>query len=164
MTNATDSGIAARFLQESSRLLRDVHVPRLRRALELLPPADLFWRPAQGAIACGTILLHLEGNVRAWILSAIGGVPFERDRDAEFRATEAPEGADGRELLGRLAETVDRAAEILGGLDAERLLTRAEFQTGEQDHVQAIYHVVEHFAYHTGQAMWIAKLRGGAGS
>ena len=28
---------------------------------------------------------------------------------------------------------------------------------------RAVYHVVEHFGWHTGQAVWIAKARGGPG-
>jgi uncharacterized damage-inducible protein DinB len=150
---------ATGFLRESARFLVDVHLPRLQRAAARLPEDDLWWRPHAEALSVGTILLHLEGNVRQWILSGLGDVPDQRDRDAEFAAVDGPRA---EELLARLEETVRAAAEVLGGLDADRLAGRGTFQGREQDVLYAVYHVVEHFAYHTGQATWIAKARAGA--
>ena len=63
------------FIRNSSRYLRDTYLPRLSRALETLPAGDLWWRPHDGALSFGNILLHLEGNVRQWLLSGMGGEP-----------------------------------------------------------------------------------------
>lgn len=149
--------LAERFLTESSRYLRDVYVPRLERALELLPAGDLWWRPAEGRLSLGTILLHLNGNVSQWILQGIGGQSFHRDRDAEFSAQDGP---GGEELLARLRTTVGQAVALIDGLDEARLAAGCTIQGNETDVQSAIYHVVEHFGYHTGQAVWIAKARG----
>ncbi len=157
------STAATRFVEESVRLLAEVHLPRLRRAVELLPPEDLFWRPAPGQISVGTVLLHLDGNLRAWILDRMGDIPFDRDRDAEFAATAAPDDLDTAQLLRDLESTVADACSVVRALDEQRLLSVGAFQTGPQDHLQALYHVVEHFAYHTGQAVWIAKMRAARG-
>lgn len=141
------------FTARSVELLRDVYVPRLRSALERLPAGELWSRPG-GAISFGTILLHLEGNVRQWILSGLGDAEDRRDRDAEFSATDGPDGA---ELLRRLEATVGEAAELIAGLDAAQLAATHEIQGRDEDAFWAVYHVVEHFGYHTGQAVWIAK-------
>ena len=150
---------ATRFAEESAHYLVDVHLARLGRALERLPDEDLFWRPNPGSLSFGTILLHLDGNVRQWILSGIGGQEDLRERDAEFAAEKGPSGG-GRELFERLTNTVVEAAEMIRTLSADALLGRAVFQGVEQERLGAVYHVVEHFAYHTGQAVWIAKARG----
>ncbi len=146
------------FLAESARYLRDVHAPRLERAARALGERELWWRPHAGAIAVGTILLHLDGNLRQWILSGLGGRPDERDRAAEFAAEG---GAGVEELLGRLRQTVAAAARVIEALPVEHLTRPCRIQGVLTDPLRAVLHVVEHFSWHTGQAVWIAKARGG---
>ncbi len=153
------TSLATTFARESARFLREVHLPRLSRALETLPRADLWWQPHAGAIAVGTILRHLEGNVRQWILSGIGGADDRRDRAGEFAGSERPEGTA---LLERLAQTVNEASALIAGLGEAELLASYSIQGAKTTGLQAIYHVVEHFSWHTGQAVWIAKARAGA--
>jgi len=148
------------FFEESARYLRDVYLPRLAAALETLPAEDVWWRPHPETVSFGTILSHLEGNVRQWVLSGLGGQPDQRDRASEFSAEVGP---DGLTLLARLEATVEQACGVLAGLreqDLERSFTIQGFETTGRS---AVYHVVEHFSWHTGQATWIAKARAGAG-
>ena len=148
------------FAAESARYLREVYPPRLERALATLPPGDLWWSPHPECLSVGTILRHLEGNVRQWILSGLAGAPDSRDRAAEFASPEHPDAAP---LLGRLRATLETAAAHVASMDAAALArahTIQGFATTGQD---AVYHVVEHVSWHTGQAVWIAKARAGAG-
>ncbi len=147
------------FVRESTRYLRDVYLPRLERALEALPEGDLWWRPHEGVLTVGTILLHLEGNVRQWILSGMGALEDQRERASEFAATS---GADGRTLFTRLTETVHAACELIDALDEGALAAPYAIQGYETTGLGAVYHVVEHFSWHTGQAVFIAKARAGA--
>jgi uncharacterized damage-inducible protein DinB len=147
------------FVHESTRYLRDVYVPRLRRALATLPAEDLWWRPHEDAISFGTILLHLEGNVRQWIVAGLGDSTDARNRASEFAARGGPAGA---ELMERLAQTVAAACGVIEKLDEPGLAATHVIQGDEIDAQSAIYHVVEHFSWHCGQATWIAKARGGA--
>ena len=153
------SELSSAVVRESARFLRDVYVPRLKRALEVLPAGDLWWRPHEGVISIGVILTHLEGNVRQWILSGIGDHPDARDRAAEFRATD---GADSEALFARLMQTVDEACRLIEALDETRLLATYSIQGDDVTGLYAVHHVVEHFAWHSGQAVWIAKARAGA--
>jgi hypothetical protein len=106
----------------------------------------------------GNLLLHLAGNLRQWIVSAIGSAPDQRDRSAEFAAT----GALGRaELLGRLATTITEADALLAGIGPERLLAPIRVQGRDVTVQAAIYHAVEHLAMHAGQIIYIVKLRTG---
>jgi len=151
---------ATTFAHESARYLRDVYLPRLERALDSLPPEDLWWRPHEGVISFGTILLHLEGNVRQWLLSGLGGAPDDRDRASEFAATSGPAGPV---LLERLRVTVLAACDVVRGCQEGALSATYLIQGSRPTGLQAIYHVVEHFSWHVGQAVWIAKARSGPG-
>jgi uncharacterized damage-inducible protein DinB len=108
----------------------------------------------------GNLLLHLNGNVRQWIMHAVAGQPDRRDRDAEFAALNGP-GAP--ELLLRLGATVEEATALLHTLRSEQLLERVQVQGYDRTVLAAIYHVVEHFAGHTFQIIYATKLLTGEG-
>lgn len=148
------------FRRESVNYLREIYLPRIDAALRELPEGDLGWRPHDRSLSAETILTHLEGNVRQWILSGIGGQPDRRDRASEFKD---PQGRSGKQLLARLRTTVDEAARVIESLGVERLSEEFEIQGFRTTGIAAIYHVIEHFSWHTGQLVWIAKARAGAG-
>jgi len=154
------SAVSEAFLRESSRYLRDVYLPRLERGAAALPQGDLWWQPHSACLSFGNVLLHLEGNVRQWLVSGLGGAPDHRDRASEFAATDGPEV---EALLARLRETVGQAVAVLEGLDEGSLSRPFRIQGFDTTAQDAIYHVVEHFSWHVGQAVWIAKARGGPG-
>ena len=144
------------FTKESARYLREVYLPRLRKAVETLPERDLWWRPHAGVTSVGNLLLHLDGNLRQWILGGLGGAEDRRRRSEEFTRRE---GGTKAELLGALAGTIEEAAKVVErqtGLD--RALRIQGFETTPRE---AIYHVVEHLSWHVGQIVWIAKMRAG---
>ncbi|HBY64078.1 MAG TPA: hypothetical protein DEH78_30010 [Solibacterales bacterium] len=103
----------------------------------------------------GNLVLHLSGNVRQWIGTGVGGLPPVRDRDAEFAARGGPDGAS---LARTLAESVEPALAILAALPPERLPEKIEVQGYSVTVLEAVYHVVEHFAQHTGQILFATKL------
>lgn len=156
----TMSAARTDFARESARYLREVYLPRMERALAALPAGDLWWRPHEKCLSVGNILLHLEGNVRQWILSGLGGQPDRRERAAELAAEG---GREAPALFAQLRATVLAAADLVARFDAEKLAAVFRIQGGETTGEAAIYHVVEHFAWHTGQAVWIAKARAGPG-
>lgn len=144
------------FTRESARYLREVYLPRLRKAVDTLPETDLWWRPHEGETSVGNLLLHLEGNLRQWILGGLGGAEDRRRRSEEFARRE---GGTRAELMGALATTMTEAADVIGRqTDLERRLSIQGFATTPRE---AIYHVVEHLSWHTGQIVWIAKMRAG---
>ncbi len=154
------SSLGRSFCDRSRHHLEREYLPRLRVAVEKLGPADIWWRPHEGTNSVGNLLLHLEGNVRQWILAGVGGEADHRRRATEFSARE---GADVDTLLDALEATVVAAGRVFDGLSDENLARPVEIQGFEVTVMQAIYHVVEHFAWHTGQVTWMAKLRAGPG-
>jgi uncharacterized damage-inducible protein DinB len=118
--------------------------------------ADQIWmRGSENQNAVGNLVLHLNGNVRQWILSGVYGQPNARHRDEEFAAR----GGIGPEVLGTLLRgTVDEALMIIRSLPAERLAERTTIQGHDVTVLEAIFHVVEHFSGHTSQIIFIAKM------
>ena len=53
------------------------------------------------------------------------------------------------------------AGEIIGGLDADALQERRQIQGDDVTVFEAVYHVIEHFSMHTGQIIYLSKMRSG---
>ena len=74
---------------------------RIETCLGKLTPEQIWMRGTENQNAVGNLVLHLNGNVRQWILSGVGGEPDHRVRDEEFSAR----GGMEPEALGRLVAT-----------------------------------------------------------
>jgi uncharacterized damage-inducible protein DinB len=142
------------FLRFSGDKLRQL-AGRIDVCLNKLNHDQIWWRGAETQNAVGNLVLHLAGNVRQWIISSVGGEPDVRKRDEEFAARE---GMARDELSARLRETVEEATTIIAALSEKRLQERVRIQSYEVTVLEAVYHVVEHFAQHTGQVMYATKL------
>ncbi|HSJ65787.1 MAG TPA: DinB family protein [Gemmatimonadaceae bacterium] len=147
--------IARAFIAQSRWLLATEYPTKLRACIAALPPDALWRRAAPGANSVGNLLLHLSGNVRQWIISGVDGAPDTRTRSAEFAADG---GADARELMARLEETLREADAVLARLTPAELLESRTIQGRALTVLEAIYHVTEHFGMHTGQIILLTKL------
>ncbi|MDT8340354.1 MAG: DUF664 domain-containing protein [Longimicrobiales bacterium] len=147
----------APFLDESRRLLGAEYLPKLRIALAGVDESDLWWRPNPSCNSMGNLGLHLAGNVRQWIVHGLGGGPDVRERAEEFARTG---GMGAPEVLARLARAVADADAVLARLDPGSLSESRSIQGVATTGIAAIYHVVEHFSMHTGQILYLAKMRG----
>ena len=131
------------------------HLAQVVRCARLLTPDEIWQRANAHANSVGNLILHLTGNVGQWIVGGLGGDVVPRDRPAEFAARGPSPAA---ELLGGLERTVGRALEVLAGLDAPALQARHTIQGYEVSGLVAVFHVVEHFAFHTGQIVHMTKV------
>ncbi len=147
------------FIRRSRAYLAGDYLPKIRRSLEVLADEDLWWRPNPASNSIGNLILHLGGNVRQWVVSGIGGAPDIRKREEEFLARK---GLSGSELLAQLEEAVASVDEVLSRLRPEELLEARVIQGMEVSVLDALYHVVEHFSTHTGQILYLTKLRTGS--
>lgn len=125
------------------------------RCTALLSIEELWRRENPHCNAVGNLVLHLAGNLRQWIVSGLGGRPFERDRPAEFfRRDPLPHA----EIVPKLEETVREANEIIAGLTDETLNREFQIQGYTVLGIVAVFHVVEHLSFHTGQIVHITKI------
>jgi uncharacterized damage-inducible protein DinB len=60
-------------------------------------------------------------------------------------------------MMSRLRATVDEACTVIESLGEEDLLRVVRPQNYEVRVMEAVYHVVEHFAQHTGQIIFAMK-------
>lgn len=145
--------VETEFLKISAdRLLQSLE--RIETCIGLLSYEQLWARQSENENSAGNLLLHLQGNVRQWILSGVGGQPDSRQRDTEFDVRSGP---DAYQLLDALRSTVMEAAQIIRHLAPTRLLDRILPQSYDVTVMGAIYHVVEHFSGHTFQIILLAK-------
>ena len=146
---------AAAFVARSRYFLGDEYPAKLRHCLAVLPPPALWWRPDEASNSVGNLLLHLAGNVRQRIVSGVGGAPDDRYRAAEFTARDGPP-ADA--LLATLGAALADADAVLAGLTAAELAEPRTIQGRDVTVLDVVYHVVEHFAMHTGQVILLTTL------
>jgi uncharacterized damage-inducible protein DinB len=142
------------FLECAARKLQEF-TGRIEVCLGKLDDDRIWARGHENENAVGNLVLHLTGNVRQWIISTFGNKPDARVRDREFAARGG--GAAG-ELSAALRATVDEAARIIAGLSADQLEANYEIQKNRVSGVEAVFHVVEHFAQHTGQIIFATKM------
>lgn len=143
------------FLAFSRNKLMEQHWPRLRSCVESLSDEQIWWRPNPSSNSIGNLLLHLNGNVRQWLVNSFNGAEDRRDRPAEFAASGAISGA---ELLERLGATVLAADNVLHRLSEAELVAPHEIQGYHVHGLDAVYQVIEHFALHYGQIAYITKM------
>jgi uncharacterized damage-inducible protein DinB len=153
---------AAGFLRQARFRLRDDYLVKITAAIAELTDEQIWWRPNEECNSIGNLVLHLCGNVRQWIVAGVGGARDERDRPKEFARRDPIGRGDLIDLLGGTLAEVDarlaalEAAVAAGGGDS--VLQRVCVPQGsEQTVLDAVFHVVEHFSYHTGQIVLLAK-------
>ncbi len=152
--SATASELATVFLACSRDKLVGEYWPRLKTCVEPMSIEQVWWRPNPASNSVGNLLLHLNGNVTQWLVTAFNGDKDTRDRPAEFAAEG---GLTAAELLEPLGATIAAAEKTLRQLTAEKLLAPYEVQGSHLTALEAVYHVVEHFGLHYGQISYIAK-------
>lgn len=149
---------AEHFIDESREFLSAKYLPEIERCLEKLTDEDVWRRAGDKSNSIGNLILHLEGNVREWIIGGVGNLPFERVRQQEFNERRMISRA---ELIERLKKIVTETDAVLANLDAALLTERRRIQGRDATVLRAIYHVVEHFSMHAGQIFMLTKMQRG---
>jgi uncharacterized damage-inducible protein DinB len=143
------------FLAEARRHLREDYLPKIERCLERLTDEQVWWRASERSNSVGNLLLHLEGNLRQWVVSGAGGARDARVRDREFAERRH---VPREELLDALRAAVSEADEALARTDPAALLETRRVQGLDVTLLAAVFHAVEHFSMHTGQVILLTKM------
>jgi uncharacterized damage-inducible protein DinB len=144
------------LIAECERRLFDESVPRLKKCLAALNEDEIWLRLNSETVSVGNLVLHLCGNVRQWVISALGNAPDVRNRDKEFSETGPFSAA---ELTQKLDTAMAEVKTVLRNLDAASLLEIRSVQGFRESGLSILVHVVEHFSYHTGQITYFVKSR-----
>jgi uncharacterized damage-inducible protein DinB len=150
------------FLRHARFQLLEDYFVKIALAIDALDDEQIWRRPNESSNSVGNLLLHLSGNVRQWVISGVGGAEDTRDRASEF----ATRGSTHKtELIYLVKATLDEANAVLAKIEGECAAANSDTplqrvcrpQAYEVTVLDAIFHVVEHFSYHTGQIIFAAK-------
>lgn len=150
---ALAQGRAESFQVLASRYLGE-YLEKIRMASERLPEELIWWRPHENALSVGNLILHLDGNLSLWLANGLGGQHFARERSKEFAADRTHAGS---ELVRLLSERVNECQRLIEDIPDEDLARPVAIQGYDVDVRGALFHAVEHMAYHTGQILYIVK-------
>jgi uncharacterized damage-inducible protein DinB len=157
--STTPADVTQLFLAHSRQKLLQQYWPRLKSSVESLAEEQLWWRPNEACNSIGNLLLHLNGNMRQWLVDSFNKQPDRRNRPAEFNQRES---ISASALLDQLGATIQLAGEVLSRLTSADLVATYEIQGYKVSGLDAVYQVVEHFAMHYGQVLYIVKSLNGA--
>lgn len=146
--------VSQQFLNESRDFLTNYYLPEIERCVARLTDDQLWWRANEASNSIGNILVHLAGSSRFWAAEVIGGEPIGRVRQLEFDQRGPVPAA---QLLDGLRASVDEVERRLSTLSAGALLEKRKARSEEVTVLFAVYHIVEHFAMHTGQVLSMTK-------
>lgn len=129
--------------------------PRIYKCLSLLDEKQLWESPSSNITSVGSLILHLSGNARQWILSGLGGESDNRKRDEEFQVHLNIRKSDFIFLLENLKIQLKNCLEELS---EESFIKRCNIQGFNVSGFSVVVHVIEHFSYHTGQITTLTKI------
>jgi hypothetical protein len=148
-----DSQLATVFVREMIHQLHE-GLEKIRHCLRQLNEEQVWSRPTPAQNSIANLMLHLEGNVRQWIVSGVGGEPDVRDRPHEF----AEAGPIGKgELLVRLSDTVGGSIQIISDQSADALLKVRRIQGFDTTVAGAIIDSVAHFRGHSQEIISLTR-------
>lgn len=104
----------------------------------------------------GNLALHICGNLRYFIGSEMGGIVYERDREAEFGSVNVPR----EELLAEIERTKIVLTESMSRLteaDLKKPFVR-EFMNHRSDWQFVLNYLLAHLSYHVGQISYLRRL------
>jgi len=129
----------------------EFYADMLLELLDKVGEKNLWYSEFEGTNSIGNLALHLTGNLNHRIGFGIGGLSYQRDRDAEFRMKGIPK----KKLVNMLKEALSLTQDVLKAVTNERLVEPNNIQQEfpEKDIGDLIATVAVHFGYHVGQAV-----------
>ena len=128
---------------------------RIFKCLTLLNEEQLWYKANDEIPAIGSLIMHLCGNARQWILSGIGDAKDNRDRDSEFLVHPNIKKSELIFLLENLKVNLRQTLHEMSEEDMNKIY---DIQGFNENGFSVVTHVLEHFSYHTGQITTLTKL------
>jgi uncharacterized damage-inducible protein DinB len=149
MTADTTALAKTALIEALEKLRNDV-----RELAEPLSDAQFWTKPIEPGNSVGHLVLHLTGNLNHFVGGQLGGTGYLRDREREFTETRLPSKA---ETLSKLEDAVATFRRVVSGLNTEQLAApHPEARFGLV--MNALVHLLGHFALHRGQMSYIVRL------
>ena len=143
------------FLEFSRNKLLQQYWPRLKECVESLSDEQVWWRPNDASNSIGNLVLHLNGNVRQWLIASFKHLEDARNRPTEFNQRES---IPRSKLIELLDATMQEASTVFAEITEENLAACFEIQGYKVTGLEAVYQVIEHFGLHYGQIAYVTKM------
>lgn len=157
MASTSTDAIGQAFIDQVRRGLAE-SLEKITHCINQLSEEDVWWRPFESHNSPANILLHLNGNLRQWIISGVGELPDVRNRAQEF-TDRGP--IPKSELLGRLGQTLHEADDLLANLPTDQLLATRRIQGFDETVMSALSDTLGHLRGHTQELIYITRFRRG---
>ena len=144
------------FIKQSIYRIEE-NTQRIIKCLDEIDETEIWKFPNDHSNSIGNLILHLCGNIRQYVVSALGETEDTRERNKEFSTKT---GHAKQRLLNDLTNTISGAVGIIGNMDENKLTKIYSVQRFDLSGIGIIIHVTEHYSYHTGQiAFWIKLIK-----
>lgn len=143
------------FIDQVMQKIGHEFIGKIKHCLSLLSEEEVWHQPNSHCNSVGVMILHLNGNVRQWVLSGACGLPDHRNRKAEFQPESHP---DKKELIGLMDDLAGDLDKHLPDLIPQDLIEVRDVQCYNETVLAMLMHATEHFSYHTGQIIYLTKL------
>ncbi len=135
--------------------LCDESLQRIIKCVELLNDEEIWYIPSDQLNSIGNLILHLNGNIRQWLLDGFFGLSFTRLRDDEFNARKSH---SKEQLLSIISLLITDIETLKYKINIDLLLMEKTIQSHFRvSGFSIISHVIEHASYHTGQIALLTK-------
>ncbi|HEY4640603.1 MAG TPA: DUF1572 family protein [Thermoanaerobaculia bacterium] len=128
---------------------------QIRECLAQLDDEQIWWRPNETSNSVGNLVIHLSGSLNHYLNFRIGGIAYDRNREAEFAERRHIPKA---ELLAVFDDMVSNAEKTFEGITVERLGDPSPEQKMYTLLVEDLISIATHVANHTGQILWVTKM------
>ena len=126
----------------------------IRQVAEPLSEEELWHKPLEPSNSVGHLILHLTGNLNHFVGARLGNTGYIREREREFTESNVPTKSA---LLVGLDDAVATFRRVVSGLTADQLAApHPDARFGSV--LNALTHLLSHFAMHRGQMSYIVRL------
>ena len=147
---------AVKLFQDNMVELLSASEARLTHCLKQLNQDRLWWTPGPNQNSVGTLVRHIDGNLRQWAVAGIQQTKDHRNRDAEFHSSEQP---STDELLKVIRQTISETINIIQQSDETKLCEAREIQGFPTTVMGALLHTVPHCVGHTHQIVQLTRMQ-----
>jgi len=142
------------FLRQTSERFTE-GFERMLKAIGQLDTDQIWTRPSSESNSVGIIVQHLIGNLNQWVGAGVGGSNFQRNRPEEFRDRKK---IVKDEVLKRVLDLQSAVENVISHVQPDSLLSPRRIQETDLTVMAALYKALNHFEFHEGQILYIAKL------
>jgi len=137
------------------RRITNIFPEQVRQSVAALTDEQLWWRPNETSNSAANLVMHLAGSLNHYLNRNIGGIAYDRNREAEFGERRQ---ISREALLAIFDGMVENAGKTFDGLTLESLSGPSAEPERYASRAEDLLSIMTHFSNHAGQIMWIAKM------